>query len=679
MILTETNKTIPLRDGSRVVVVGAGPAGSFFAVHLLAEARKVGRSIEVLVIDKKIPENPAPANTRLKACNFCAGVISPRLHEALSDIGIEIPAELICEEFTHIWIHGLWKSFPLKIPRGQRMYSVFRGALPHGRTCSPMFGLDDFLLKEALARGAVPVSGEVYDIRYSISGKPVVSARTLSGEKASLEADFVALCTGINFRPGGSFEDNPVLKSFRKANPRFGPPETRPCLVVELKPGRDYLRKYMDKEIYIVVSGSKTARFDHVALVPKKEYLTVALAGESVRGARTPDEATRIVQSFLSIPYVRNILPGLESENVPFACQCSPRMAARPARAPYADRIGMAGDVLGARLYRDGLYSAFAGAKALARTAVLKGVDSRSLAEGCGGFLRWLERDNRYGSLVFGLFQTALKHPAWSRILYQTFATEMKFEKMDRWPLGGVLRKIGTGSCDYRDVFGDLVRFRVFLSILRGFYKTARNYLTEIFFGISWEGVERYPTVILKEKRDHFKKSISASLGVALDDHPEMERMYAVKIRASSQRIYEELGKFGNADSRFLKLRFVDVKRVSGSPNQAGAVVRYDPKPLPFPMDIRLTKCVPGRFLLYEPDELFATNGKLVFDISPTKDGNNRLTIYTAFDFKKGRGFFEKVFRGIFRKLFPEYAHDVVWNHAVCRIKGDAEKAARDD
>ncbi|MBF0469699.1 MAG: hypothetical protein HQK61_12575, partial [Desulfamplus sp.] len=141
-----------------------------------------------------------------------------------------------------------------------------------------------------------------------------------------------------------------------------------------------------------------------------------------------------------------------------------------------------------------------------------------------------------------------------------------------------------------------------------------------------------------------------------------MERMYAIKIRASSDRIFEELGKFGSREGKFLRLRFVDVTRTSGLPNQEGSVVSYSLRGLPVSMGICLAKTIAGKSLLYEPSELFATNGKLLFDISPTKDGNNRLVIYTAFDFRKGKNQFGKIFWRVFKLLFPDYAHDVVWN-----------------
>jgi hypothetical protein len=331
---------------------------------------------------------------------------------------------------------------------------------------------------------------------------------------------------------------------------------------------------------------------------------------------------------------------------------------------------------LGARFYRDGLFSAFVSAQALAKTVIHKGVNKKSLSDGYDRVVKWLEKDNRYGRLVNSLIQTALKSRILSRILYQTFATEMKFKKRDKWALGNVLWNIGSGAADYDRIFQQLISVRVLLSVLRGAFKTFRNILTELFFGLKWEEYGRYPTVILKDKRDYYKKSIAAPLGITLDASPEMERMYAIKIRASSRMIFEELCKFGDAEAKFLNLRFFDVRRISGSPNQVGSVVRYRLKKLPVSMDIRLVRCIPGKTLLYEPEELFSRHGKLLFDIAPTKDGNNRLVIYTAFDFKSGKTILGRIFWKFFKHIFPDYAHDVVWNHAICCIKKETEKRA---
>lgn len=668
-------ETRVLENNSRVIILGGGPAGSFFAIHLLREARQAGLNIRVSIIEKKIVNKSDFLFPEFKGCNCCAGVISPRLHKGLMDIDIQIPEAMICEEYTHIWIHGRWKNFPLKILSSQTMVSVFRGNLPPGRK-NGTHGLDSFLLKTAEKQGAKLIAGEVQTIQQTHDKKPCLTVMGPSGEASTVESDFLAVCTGVNPGSGTGFETTGIFRSIQKINPMFSLPKVRRAFVFELKPGRGYLRKYMNKEIFFIVSGSKKMRLDHISLIPKKEYLTVALVGESIDQASLPEENQRIIHEFLTLPHIQTILPHLTLHNTPVACTCSPYMAVEAAKTPIGERMALVGDALGSRLYRDGLFSAFVSARALATTIVHKGVDSKSLADGYDPVVKWLEKDNRYGKVVNRMIQAAVKSPIWSRVLYQTFATEMKLRNRDKRPLGNALLSLGIGTADYIKVFQELLHFRVFLSILRGSVKTLRNRLTEWFFGLNWEDCGRYPTVILKEKRDQFKTSISAPLGITLDDSPEMERMYAIKIRASSRKIFEELGKFGDVSAKFLNLRFLDVRRISGLPNQEGTVIQYRLKRSPVSMDISLLASIPGKTLLYEPQELFAKNGKLLFDIAPTNDGNRRLVIYTAFDFKRSSHFFGGIFWQFFKKIFPDYAHDVVWNHAICCIKKEAEKRA---
>lgn len=667
-----------LKCGDKIAVLGGGPAGSFFAIHILREAKKANLNITVTIIDKKVGVDTNGIITELKGCNCCAGIISPRLQKELVKENISPPNDVVCERFTHIWIHGLWKNFPLKVPAGEGLFSVFRGSLPSKKTglhTLPL-GFDAFILQKAVDEGAHIINGDVLDIHYASDYNPSFTVKPHSGNPFTAEADFICISTGVNPGPDSEKEckSNSLLNSYKVINPKFKPTQTRASLIFELRPGRDYLKKYMDKEIYIIVSGASRLDLEHAALIPKGDYLTVALTGKSIDRASLPEETEEIIKTFLSLTHIRNILPHIDIKNTPVACRCTPNMPVKPALDPFSDRIAMAGDALGARLYRDGIFSAFITSRALAKTVIHKGVDKKSLAEGYGWVTRWLKKDNQYGRLVIGSIHSALKSPFLSRVLYQAFATEMKFKKMDRWPLGSVLWKIGSGSSDYREVFKNLIKVPVFISILRGLTKTFRNILTEHFFGLNWESYGRYPTVIIKEKRNHFKESISAPLNIKLDASPDMERMYAIKIRASAIRIFDELGRFGDPEGKLLKLRFVDVRRTSGLPNQAGAVVSYSLKKLPVSMDIRLVQTIPGKALLYVPSELFATRGKLLFDISPTKDGNNRLVIYTAFDFRKGNNFFSKIFWRVFKLLFPDYAHDVVWNHAICSIKGEAEK-----
>ena len=134
-----------LQNGDRVAVVGGGPAGSFFAIHLLREAKRLGRNIEVVIVEKRGPTDPSSDNFQCRGCNFCAGVISPRLNKILDEHGLVVPEEIIQGRIDYVWIQGQWKNFRLRVPKEMQMYSVFRGSLPGRRSGTPA-GFDGFLL-----------------------------------------------------------------------------------------------------------------------------------------------------------------------------------------------------------------------------------------------------------------------------------------------------------------------------------------------------------------------------------------------------------------------------------------------------------------------------------------------------------------------------------------------------
>ena len=122
-----------------------------------------------------------------------------------------------------------------------------------------------------------------------------------------------------------------------------------------------------------------------------------------------------------------------------------------------------------------------------------------------------------------------------------------------------------------------------------------------------------------------------------------------------------------------MRLRFVEIMQKTGLSNQLGSIIRYKIKFLPVWMDMKLTRIIPDEVLYYEVSERYADRGKLIFEIKSTEDGNNRLVIYTSFDYKKGKRMAAKIFWWFVRLLFPAFVHDVVWNHALCSIKQDVE------
>jgi hypothetical protein len=267
----------------------------------------------------------------------------------------------------------------------------------------------------------------------------------------------------------------------------------------------------------------------------------------------------------------------------------------------------------------------------------------------------------------------AFKHSAIGRVMYQAFATEYKVRDENRRPFASVLWKIASGTADYREVLRDMCSPRVLGSILSGAAATIRNVLFEAVTGLKWGRYGRYPTVVLKERRAIVKQRIAWTLGTPLGVLPEFEKMYVIKIRGSREEILQALGKFGDPAARFLTLRFIEVRRISGAPNETGSVIRYRIPLLGLSTEMELAaRGLDG--LVYRVDKRFSNNGVLIFSIGNTRDGNHKLTVYAAFDYKKGDGLAGRMFwRGV-RMLFPAFAHDVVWNHALCTIKEEVER-----
>ncbi len=138
----------------------------------------------------------------------------------------------------------------------------------------------DFFLNLARDMGAVLVGAKVREICHTQSQKHRLTLLTHSGETRVIESDFLAICTGVN--PGSCVSEKKVFGSHEGTDSRFVLPKLRQALVFELRTGRDYLRKYMSREIYFIVSGSKKPDLDHITLVPKRDYLTVSLVGKSI-------------------------------------------------------------------------------------------------------------------------------------------------------------------------------------------------------------------------------------------------------------------------------------------------------------------------------------------------------------------------------------------------------------
>ena len=618
----------------------------------------------------------------------------PRLADILREEGITLPPEIVESRAAEVVVHGDWKSVRLPVPEGREMLSVFRGSRPRQRA-GRYENFDTFLLQTAIGAGAQVITGDVTQVHYSADGRPVIGYRTTTqaddAVEETIEADFAVFAGGVNRSPGIDVAADPLFSALRGLIPGLRPPKVRRALISEMQAegGDPGALLAVDGEVHFVQYGSKDLHIEMSSLIPKQNWVTVVLLGKSVDRAQ-PSEFLGIMQQFVELPHIRRLLP--PGVRLRPGCSCHPNMTVGAASEPFGRRVALTGDIAVSRLYKDGLYSAWTTSAALADCILEKGIDRDSLRRWYAPVVRAFDRDNRYGRLIFALSRWVFSHPALSRVLYQAILTERKTRRQDRWRLARVLWQIASGDESYRHIFAGMLRpSSVWLILTGGLLTTMRNQATEHFFGLDWRGIGRHQTGVSVEARERKRQEIFSVLALKPPSQaPEMERVYSIRIRAGEDAIFRQLGKFGDPDREYLWPRFVTIRRTGGAPNQVGTIIRYNVGPLHgrdarerraalrslitlLTFTVRLDQIVPRRYLLYRILDGFGRGGIFAFDVQPVKRGVNLLSIYVGFDFYRGKGPLGRAGWWLFRKLFPSFAHDVVWNHSLCKIRYLAE------
>src|SRR4030043_1788336 len=444
-----------LKENDPVVIVGGGPAGAFFAIHFLRLAKLRGLDADLVIIEKKGEGGPGEAFPYLscrEGCNYCAGGLSPKLTEALEEEGLFLPKDIIAGTIRSLTIHAHWKNIELRVPEDKKMYAVFRGSRPKGRTNQDR-NFDSFLLEKAREAGARIIFGEVYDFRYSEEGKQIVFYNPMisggeSGEEAgrAIEASFLVLAGGVNQSLGRAIDKIPFWDIVRKAIPGYSPPGVRRALICEVEIQED-LEAFLEGEIYFIEYGSKTLKIEMSSLIPKGRYITAALLGRSVDDLKSSDNLA-LIKEYLELPQVRRILPfGATMRPV---CMCAPNMTVRAASRAIGKRAAAGGDMAWAPPHKDGIYSAYLTAPALARAVLGAGIDDRSLRATYVPAIKELKRDNSFGRVLFMLNRLVFSNPTLSRILYQAVLTERKTKPERARRLAEILWKIASGDDTYR-------------------------------------------------------------------------------------------------------------------------------------------------------------------------------------------------------------------------------------
>jgi hypothetical protein len=117
----------------------------------------------------------------------------------------------------------------------------------------------------------------------------------------------------------------------------------------------------------------------------------------------------------------------------------------------------------------------------------------------------------------------------------------------------------------------------------------------------------------------------------------------------------------------------VKIRRTAGEPLAAGSVISYTVFGGFISFSVELQPDAGDNLIVYKVRGGFANGGAFVFEVEQLSTGYCELTIYLAFDYARGNTVAGRVYWRLFKLLFPEFIHEVLWNHALCELKHSAE------
>ncbi len=412
---------LELTDGSRVGVIGGGPAGSFFSFFLLSMAEASGIDLKVDIYEPRFFTHRGPAG-----CNHCGGIVSESLVQMLAAEGINLPSTVVQQGIDSYVLHTDQGDVRIQSPRDEkRIAAVYRGNGPRESEPVDVAGFDRHLLELSSSSGARVVRKMARSVSWE-GGRPRVT--TVDGTLN--DYDLIVIATGVNSQ---------ALKLFSDAAPGFTAPQSQRTFICEFRLGADLVRETFGTSMHVFLLD--IPRLGFAAIIPKGEFATLCLLGE--------DLDDKLVEEFLASPEVKRVFPG--GVVPPLACHCYPNINVEAAVRPFADRMVWIGDSGVARLYKDGIGSAYRTSKAAAKAAIFYGVSAEDFRKHYWPACRAMDVDNSIAKLVF--FVTHLiQHSSILRrgVMRMTIMEQAREGGARR--MSSVLWDTFTGSAPYRDI-----------------------------------------------------------------------------------------------------------------------------------------------------------------------------------------------------------------------------------
>ena len=406
-------KNYEIETGSKVAVIGGGPAGSFFALYLLHFAHRQGIHPEITIYQQRSFDALGP-----QGCKGCAGIISLSLLKNIAELELTLPPEVIQTRIDRFAVHSPYASIDISNPeKDLQIMSVYRGGGPRVSHYEKKISFDGWLLKQAENSGAV-VKNETVSRIWTGSGAGLEAAGK------STDYDLVVLAAGVN------------AKKIPIEGTKYIPPKTHIMAMNELYVGAAGVNASLGNVAHAFLIPRSGMIFG--TLVPKGDFINVSVLSSSKYHVSIAD--------FLNHEIVKEILP----RHYEFACGCRPRTAFTPARNYYADRFVAVGDAAITRLYKDGIGSSLIMARAAAG-AVLRGVSRRHFERYYQPIYQNMHRNNKWGHLLFSINDKLKESRNFIQAQQRLIGNEQE-NTMNRRPFTEAAWGMFTGSYGYGNI-----------------------------------------------------------------------------------------------------------------------------------------------------------------------------------------------------------------------------------
>ena len=412
-----------LKNGSRIGIVGGGPAGSFFGYFILSMAEMAGKKISVDIYEPRDFGKFGPAG-----CNMCGGIISESLVQMLATEGINLPADVVQRGIDSYVLHMDVGSAPIETPMDEmRIAAVHRGSGPLGTKESKWQSFDRYLEFLTAEKGAIFHRKRVEKVRFE-GNSPVFSLK----DEGDQVYDFAAVAAGVN---------SPILKHISGEGVKYEPPESTRTAICEFLLGEEVINKYLGSSMHVFLLN--VPRLEFAAIIPKGDYVTVCLLGEKID--------SELFKSFLTSPEVVSCMPP-DWDPDSAACHCSPRINMKGSAVPYADNLVFIGDSGVSRLYKDGIGAAFRTAKAAASTAMFNGTSAEDFKNHFMPKCKDIEFDNSIGKMIFKSTDIVKKLGFVKRGMLRQVMKEQHYSPDKKRRLSSILWDTFTGSSSYKSI-----------------------------------------------------------------------------------------------------------------------------------------------------------------------------------------------------------------------------------